>query len=319
MIDVNQSKGERLRVVFFGTGEFSREILAGLTSEERVELVAVVSQIDKANARNNKVIYSPVKQFCLKNDIPLHQFRRLNTEGEEVLKSLDADLFVTASYGQIIKKNILDIPRFGTMNVHASLLPKYRGPAPIQWAIINGEKTTGITIMQTDEGMDTGDIFFSREMPISDTDTMSTLFHNLAELGVECVHEFFSHFEYYIQHHTPQDHSQSSYYPMIKKEDCILDFTAPADSICHRICGLENCYFVYKGVRYKVLTAKTCDRQGKVGEILACDSRQGLVIGAASGSVEIVTIQPESKNKMDAKSYMNSRKFTLGDRIGDFS
>ena len=145
-----------MRIVFFGTGEFSTTVLKGLVDANH-NIVGVVTQPDKVNGRNGKVTYSQIKQYCLTQNIPIFQFAKLNLEGEQSLKELDADLFITASYGQIIKQNILNIPRFGIYNVHGSLLPKYRGPAPIQWAIINGERTTGITIMKTELGVDCGE------------------------------------------------------------------------------------------------------------------------------------------------------------------
>ena len=233
-----------MRIVFFGTGDFSTTVLKGLIDDNK-EVVAIVSQPDKVNARNNKVVFSSIKKFALDNNIPIYQFERLSRDGEEVLKTLNPDIFVTASFGQIIKQNILDIPRFGTINVHASLLPKYRGPAPIQWAIINGEKKTGITIMRTELGLDTGDIYFSREISIEPEDTSTSVFNKLAVLGIDCLKEFFNNFDYYINNHTPQDESKASYYPMFKKEDFLLDFNDCAFNICNKIRGLENCYFVY--------------------------------------------------------------------------
>ena len=131
----------RLKIVFFGTGDFSLKILKGLLDLKQ-EIIAVVSQPDKVNGRNNKLTFSPIKQFCMQNSIPLFQFEKLNREGEEVIKAFTPDLFVTASYGQIIKQHILDIPKFGTLNVHGSILPKYRGATPIQSAIMNGENVT---------------------------------------------------------------------------------------------------------------------------------------------------------------------------------
>ena len=156
-----------MKIVFFGTGEFSATILKGLI-DNNYNVVAVVSQPDKVNARNNKIVFSSIKKYCLEKNLPIYQFNKLNIEGEEILKSFDADLFITASYGQIIKQNILDIPKLGIVNVHTSLLPKYRGPAPIQWAILNGEKKTGVTIMRTELGLDTGNIYLQKEIQILD-------------------------------------------------------------------------------------------------------------------------------------------------------
>lgn len=303
-----------MKIVFFGTGEFSTTILKGLI-EDKQNVVAVVTQTDKVNARNNKVIFSSIKQYCLENNLPLHQFEKLNIEGEEILKAYSPDLFVTASYGQIIKQNILDIPKYGTVNVHASLLPKYRGPAPIQGAILNGEKKTGITIMKTDIGCDTGDIYFSREIKIEDDDTSTSVFNKLATLGVECMSEFLNNFDKYKDAHFPQDNNKATYFPMIKKEDYVLDFNTCSFDLCNKIRALENCYFIYKGMRFKVLFAVSNEKTGEAGEILACSGKTGLIIGTKDRSIEVVTIQPEGKQKMFALQYMNSNKFTLGDII----
>jgi len=303
-----------MKIVFFGTGEFSVTILKGLI-EKGKNVVAVVSQPDKVNGRNGKVVFSKIKQYCLDNNIPIFQFAKLNLEGEQALKELNADLFITASYGQIIKQNILDIPHLGTYNVHGSLLPKYRGPAPIQWSIINGERTTGITIMKTELGLDCGDMYLKKELAIEDHDTATTLFEKMANLGVECINEFLDKFNFYTANGEKQNEEQATYFPMIKKEDYKLDFNDCAYNICNRIRGLENCYFIYKGVRYKVVFAVPSENRGKVGEILACNSKLGLRIGVKDTSIEVVTIQPEGKQKMFAVNYMNSNKFNLGDII----
>lgn len=303
-----------MKVVFFGTGKFSETILKGII-DNNINVVAVVSQPDKVNSRNNKIVFSDIKRYCLDNNIPIYQFDRLNRDGEDILKNLNPDLFITASYGQIIRQNILDIPKYGTINVHASLLPKYRGPAPIQWAIINGEKKTGVTIMKTELGLDTGDIYLSKEIPIESEDTGSTLFDKLADLGVECLKEFFANFDYYMTHHEKQDDSKSTYYPMFKKEDFLLNFDDCSFNICNKIRALENCYFIYKNARYKVLFAVPNERRGQVGEILSCNGKTGFIIGTKDNSIEVVTIQPEGKQKMFAISYMNSNKFKLGDII----
>ena len=144
-----------MNIVFFGTGEFSREVAKAIIQSSH-NILAIVTQPDKVNQRGKKIKYNALKQFAINNNIPVYQFEKLNIEGEQVLKQFNADFFVTASYGQIIKQNILDIPKYSIINVHASLLPKYRGPAPIQWAIINGETVTGVTIMKTELGLACG-------------------------------------------------------------------------------------------------------------------------------------------------------------------
>ena len=303
-----------MKIVFFGTGDFSTTILKGLI-EAGKEVVAVVSQPDKVNARNNKVVFSQIKQYCLENNIPIHQFAKLNLEGEEILKEYSPDIFVTASYGQIIKQNILDIPKYGTVNVHGSLLPKYRGPAPIQWAIMNGEAKTGITIMKTDIGCDTGDIYFSKELTIELDDTSTSVFNKMATLGVECINEFFDNFDKYKDAHIPQNEKQSTYYPMIKKEDYLINFNTCSYDLFNKIRALENCYFIYKGMRFKVPFAVCSDRAGRPGEILTWYGKNGLIIATKDRAIEVITIQPEGKQKMFALQYMNSNKFKVGEII----
>ena len=303
-----------MRIVFFGTGKFSATVLKGLIDNNH-EVVAVVTQPDKVNGRNNKIVFSEIKQYCLEQNIKIFQFAKLNIEGEELLKAENPDIFVTASYGQIIKQNILDIPKFGTINVHASLLPKYRGPAPIQWAIMNGETKTGITIMKTDIGLDTGDIYFSKEIAIEPQDTASSVFEKLATLGVDCLNEFFSDFEHYKNNHTKQNENEATYFPMIKKEDLKLDFNTKAKDLCNKIRALENCYFTHNGMRYKVLFAVPYLKQGEPGEVLVANAKNGFVIACGDTAIEVVTIQPEGKQKMFAIAYMNSNKFKVGEII----
>ncbi len=305
-----------MRIVFFGTGEFSTTILDGLVGNG-YNVVAVVSQPDKVNARNNKIIPSPIKTYCIKKNIPIYQYNKLNIEGENDLKNLSPDIFITASFGQIIKQNILDIPKFGTFNVHASLLPKYRGSSPIQWAIMNGEKTTGITIMRTELGLDTGDIYLQREINIDAIDTMTSVFSKLATLGVECLFEFLNNFKYYTERPIKQNEEEATYFPMLKKEDYLLDFNAKSEYLCNKIRALESCYFIYNNQRYKVAFASISDREGIPGEILSCDGKHGLIIATNDSAVEIIYIQPEGKQKMLALSYMNSNKFKLGDIIAN--
>ena len=303
-----------MKIIFFGTGKFSATVLKGLV-DNGYNVIAVVSQPDKVNGRNNKIIFSDIKKYCIDNNIQIFQFEKLNKEGEEILKALNPDIFVTASYGQIIKQNILDIPKYGTINVHASLLPKYRGPAPIQWAIMNGEKKTGITIMKTDIGLDTGDIYFEKEIDILPEDTSSSVFEKLSTLGVECLKEFFTKFDYYINNRTKQNEAEATYFPMIGKEDYKLDFNMRAKDLCNKIRALENCYFIHKGVRYKVQFAVPYLKQGEVGEVLVANAKNGFVIACGDTAIEVVTIQPEGKQKMFALAFMNSNKFKVGEII----
>ncbi|MBQ7797830.1 MAG: methionyl-tRNA formyltransferase, partial [Clostridia bacterium] len=196
-----------MNIVFFGTNEFSATVAEAILNSEH-KILAIVAQPDKANSRGGKVKFNALKQFALNNNIPLHQFAKLNIEGEEVLRGYNADFFVTASYGQIIKQNILDLPKYSIVNVHGSLLPKYRGPAPIQWSIINGEKVTGVTIMKTELGLDCGEMYLKKEIEITPEDTSDSLFGKMAIVGGEAIVEFLDNAEHYINNGIEQNESE---------------------------------------------------------------------------------------------------------------
>ncbi len=303
-----------MKIVLFGTNEFSLSVLKGLI-DNHFEVVACVTQPDKVNGRNGKISFSPIKNFCLDNGIPVYQFKNLNLEGEAVLKAYNPDIFITASFGQIIKQNILNIPKLGTYNVHASLLPKYRGAAPIQRAIMNGEKYTGITIMQTELGLDAGDMFLKKQIEILDDDTFSSVFNKLSTLGAECIVEFLNNFDTLKSKGEKQNDSLSTYAKMLTDNDYLINFNNTSINIFNQVRALENCYFIYNAKRYKVKACKPNIMHGKAGEILACNGKIGLIISTADTSIEIITIHPEGKQPMPAKAFMNANKFRQGDII----
>lgn len=247
-----------MNIVFFGTNEFSARVAESILNSKH-KILAIVAQPDKANSRGGKVKFNALKQFAIDNNIPLHQFAKLNIEGEDILREYNADFFVTASYGQIIKQNILDLPKYSIVNVHGSLLPKYRGPAPIQWAIINGEKVTGVTIMKTELGLDCGEMYLKKELEILPTDTSDSVFYKLSTLGGEAIVEFLDNAEYYISRGVAQDESQKTYFPMLTKEMAKIDFNMPSEKLVNLIRGQYSCntmYFTHNNARYKVGFAK---------------------------------------------------------------
>ncbi len=306
-----------MNIVFFGTGKLSATVAEAIYSSKHT-ILAVVTQPDKVNGRGNKVKINELKAFALQHDIPVHQFAKLNIEGEEVLKGYDADFFVTASYGQIIKQNILDLPKYSIINVHGSLLPKYRGSSPIQWAIINGESVTGVTIMKTELGLDSGEMYLKREVPITNEDTSDSLFDKIAVIGGEAIVEFLDNYNYYLNNATPQDETQMSYFPMLTKEMAKIDFNTPSDRLVNLIRGQYSCntmYFMHNNMRYKVAFAKTVEAKGEVGQVLQASSKQGLIIATSDKAIEIITIQPEGKGEMSAKAFCNGGKIKVGDMI----
>ena len=304
-----------MNIVFFGTGEFSREVAKAIIQSSH-NILAIVTQPDKVNQRGKKIKYNALKQFAINNNIPVYQFEKLNIEGEQVLKQFNADFFVTASYGQIIKQNILDIPKYSIINVHASLLPKYRGPAPIQWAIINGETVTGVTIMKTELGLDCGEMYLKKKIDILPEDTSDSVRQKLSTLGGVAIVEFLDNPEYYISKAEKQDEKEASYYPMLTKEMSKIDFNTASVKLINLIRGQYSCntmYFMHNKLRYKVALACLAEEKGIPGEVLKADSNDGLIIATADKSIQIITIQPEGKNEMSAKAFVNSGKIRVGD------
>ncbi len=304
-----------MNIVFFGTNQFSATVAEAIYNSGH-KILAIVAQPDKANSRGGKVKFNALKQFALDKNIPLHQFDKLNLEGEDILREYNADFFVTASYGQIIKQNILDLPKYSIVNVHGSLLPKYRGPAPIQWSIINGEKVTGVTIMKTELGVDSGEMYLKKELEILPTDTSDSVFNKLSTLGGVAIVEFLDNYKYYIANGEPQDENEKSYYPMLTKEMAKIDFNTPSEKLVNLIRGQYSCntmYFMFNGARYKVGFAKVVDLKGKPGEVLEASAKKGLIVATNDSAIEIITIQPEGKSMMSSKAFCNSGKIKVGD------
>ena len=316
-----------MKIVLLGSSKFSKLVGEHILNSKH-QILAVVAQPDKVNARNNKIVAGDMKVFATEHNIPIYQFENINKQGEDILKSLGADIFVTASYGQIIRQNILDICPI--INVHGSILPKYRGSAPIQWAIINGENETGVSIMKTEKGIDCGEVYLTKTLPILETDTFDTLFEKLGNLGGEAIVEFMDNFNDLINKGVEQSEKEMTYFPMLTKEMSKLDFSQEATKLVNLIKGLSTCmtcYFIYNDARYKVLFArvyagenseiinKINDENVAVGTILSANAKQGLVIKTHAGAIEIETIQPEGKKPMRAKDFCNSGKLQPGQLI----
>lgn len=220
-----------MKVVFMGTPEFAATILKNI-HEAGHEIVAVYSQPDRPKGRSGKPVASPVKEYALLNNMAVYQPERIKRPEEvELLKTFGADIFVVAAYGQIISKEILDIPRFGCVNTHGSLLPKLRGASPIQRSIANGDTVTGVTVMRMDVGVDTGDIISKVEVPIEDVDDEASMYAKLAEAGGKLLVETLTDIENGTATYTKQDDSLATYAPMLKKEEGLLDFSNSARAI----------------------------------------------------------------------------------------
>lgn len=310
------------RVVFMGTPEFSVPSLRALADDGRYEIVGVITQPDRPAGRGKKLTACPVKQFALERGLPVFQFEKIRLpEGVARMKALAPDVAVTAAFGQILTQELLDIPARGTINVHASLLPRYRGSAPINWCILNGETETGVTIMRTDAGIDTGDMLRARSTPIGDMETAGELTARLSQLGAELLAETLP--DYLAGKIAPvkQDPEKASYQPMLKKAMGEVDWTRLAHEIACQVRGLNPwpCAFTQlNGEALKLYLARPVewDDGAEPGAVVASSAREGLVVRCGKGALEIMEMQAPGGKRMAAKAYLAGRRIDVGTRLG---
>ncbi len=304
-----------LRIVFMGTPDYGVPSLKALV-ENGYDVVGVFCQPDKPSGRGKKITFCPVKQYAVEQGIPVFQPMRTRVDGVEPLRNLAPDLCVTAAFGHILSQEVLDIPRLGTVNVHASLLPAYRGSAPVNWALIKGEKVTGVTTMMTDKGMDTGDILMKREVEVRPDETAGELVDRLAQVGAELLIETLHAIENGTCPREKQDESKASYYPLLKKEMGKMDLTKSAEELHSFVRGMTPWPGAYAGM-YKVLKTTVLAHDGNEapGTILAADPKQGLVIKAGEGALKIDIIQAPGKKAMNACDYLRGNKMEVGANI----
>ncbi|MBO7528181.1 MAG: methionyl-tRNA formyltransferase [Clostridia bacterium] len=305
-----------MKVIFLGTPEFSVPVLNEIVNSKH-KVLAVVCQPDRPSGRGNKMTACPAKIMTQQLGIPVFQFNKIRIDGVQTLKELNADIMVTAAYGQILSQEIIDICPHGIINVHGSLLPKYRGATPIQTAIINGDKKTGITIMKTEAGIDTGDIILSEQIDLLEDDTYGTLSEKLSILGAKLCVKALDLIEQNKAVFSPQNSEQATFTKMIKKEDTKIDFNNNSNQIVNLVRGLNPnpvAFFEINGEPYKVFCAKCVNYVGteKNGTIIFADNKKGLVIKTNNGAVEIIEITAPNSKRMLAKSYLNGKKIALG-------
>lgn len=296
-----------MKIVFMGTPEFSVPILEGLI--ENYDVIGVVTQPDKEVGRNHVIKFSKVKEVALANDIRVFQPIKIREDYDDIVK-LNPDLIVTCAYGQIIPKVLLDLPKYGCINVHASLLPKLRGGAPIHRAILNGDMKTGITIMYMDEHMDTGDIIQSEEVLIEKDDTVGTLHDKLSVMGKELLLNVLNKYKDGNFPHVRQDDSEATYAPIIKREDELVDFNKTSLEIYNKIRGLNPFPVAYATLDGKVMKLYASSIKDNVytskrnGEIVRVYS-DGIGVSTKDSEIVITEIKPEGKRKMSVKEYLN--------------
>jgi methionyl-tRNA formyltransferase len=308
-----------MRVVFLGTPEFAVPSLRALASYHQV--VAVFTQPDRPKGRGNKIIKSPVKIAADALSIAIHQPERIRKPpASELLASFGADLMVVVGYGQIIPQNIIDLPRHGILNVHASLLPKYRGAAPIQWAIANGDRETGVTIMQIDAGLDTGDILLARSLTIDQDKTAPQLSARLASLGAELLIEAISRIEAGTIERQKQDDTKATIAPVLKKEDGLIYWSRSAQEIFNRLRGFApwpGAYTSFRGNQLLVLRARPSEISGLIPGRMNVSKRNLLVGCGEDTSLELLEVQPAGKGRMVAEAFLNGYRPAENEALGE--
>ncbi|MBO4378577.1 MAG: methionyl-tRNA formyltransferase [Clostridia bacterium] len=304
-----------LRIVFMGTPQYGVPSLEALIAAG-YDVVGVFCQPDKPSGRGHKVIACPVKQCAQQHGIPVFQPQKTRVDGVEPLRQLAPDLCVTAAFGHILSQEVLDIPRLGTVNVHASLLPKYRGSAPVNWALMMGETVTGVTTMLTDRGMDTGDILMARAVEIDPQEDAGMLTERLAGVGAELLIETLRAIERGDCPRIKQNEDEATYYPLLKKETGIMDLTQTAVHLANQVRGLSPRPGAYIG-EYKILWAEpeVWEGQEAAGTILKADPKQGLLVRAGEGALRIVRLQAPGGKAMDARDYLRGHRMEAGTLI----
>jgi methionyl-tRNA formyltransferase len=306
-----------------GTAELSCDSLRGLLESPGFQVVAVVTQPDRPKGRDLKLQPSPVKVLGLSAKLPVLQPERARSEEFlEELRALQPDLIVVAAYGQILPANILTLPRFGCLNVHTSLLPRYRGAAPIQWAILNGDAETGVTIMKMDEGLDTGAIITQATTPIHPEDNAETLHDRLARMGAELLMQTIPEYVAGKLPSRPQPIEGVSHAPKIKKQDGHIDWNQPARAIWNRVRGLvpwPGAFSYLPGQPQphllKIWQAEVVERAGPSGEMLQAD-KAGIVVGCGREALRILMLQREGGRRLQAHEFLAGHPLLPGQRLG---
>jgi methionyl-tRNA formyltransferase len=309
-----------MKVTFMGTPSFAVPTLRAI-HESNHELIGVVTQPDKPRGRGRKLGISPVKELAMGLRLPIMQPETTRDEAfMEEVNRMSPDVIVVAAYGRMLTRELLDLPPHGCINVHASLLPKYRGAAPIQWAIVNGERRTGVTIMKMDEGMDTGDILLTQQVEITDTDTAQSLHDRLAQVGAGLVINALDGVERGTIRPAPQDNSMASYAPPLKKEDGLIDWSRAARVIYNRIRGFDpwpGAFTYLRGSRLKVFSGEVVEEEvrdtpGKVVQ----SGPEGVRVSTGTGFLVIEEVQLEGRKRMPVREFLIGNEIPPGTQLG---
>ena len=311
-----------MKILFMGTPDFalfSLKSLVEYSKQSDIEICGVITQPDKPKGRGYAMMPPPVKQYALEAGLDVYQPETLKDEAFfELLSTLSPDLIAVVAYGKILPKSVIDYPKYGCINVHGSLLPEYRGAAPMQRAIIDGKEKTGITIMYMAEGLDTGDMLLSRELIINENDNFENIHDGLGMLGAEMLVEIIPMLQSGAAVRVPQDDSLSSYAKKITKEDCLVDFSKDAQTVHNLIRGLSPVPLSFthtpNGKLLKLIESKIADREApheRIGEVLSLDGK--IEVACAKGSLYIERVLPEGKSRMSAADFIRGRNISVGD------
>ncbi len=308
-----------MRVVFLGTPEFAVPSLKALASEH--DVLAVFTQPDRPKGRGRQLAESPVKAAASLLKIPIHQPERIRRpEAVELLRSLDPEIMIVVGYGQIIPQTIIDLPPHGILNVHASLLPKYRGAAPIQWAIANGESETGVTIMQIDAGLDTGDMLLKAKTDIGANETAPELSARLAPLGAELLLEAIRLIAKGTAAREKQNSEEASFAPVLKKEDGLINWSNPSPHIYNRLRGFTpwpGAYTSFRNGQMSVLAGRPREAPSVAPGALIADRRRMFAGCGENTTLELLQVQLAGKKPMSAEAFLNGYRLAENEKLGD--
>lgn len=310
-----------MNIVFMGTPDFAVSSLESLI-EEGINIKAVVTQPDRPVGRKRIITPPPVKELAIKHRIPVYQPQRVREEEFlKTLTSLEPDLIIVVAYGQILPKSVLELPKIGCINVHASLLPKYRGAAPVQWAIINGESETGVTTMWMDEGLDTGDMFLQESINIDEDWTSEDLFARLSKLGARVLISTIEHIKSGDFIRIPQEDNKSTYAPMLKKEDGEIDWSKNALEIHNLVRGTNpwpGAYTISQGKKIKIWKTRVYSGgQSRPGIFMGVYEDEGFIVGTGDGLLLIQEVQLAGGRKMKALDYLAGHNMIKGEHFAD--
>lgn len=309
-----------MKVIFMGTPDFAVGALESIIDAGH-EVVLAVTQPDKPKGRGKEMAMPPIKECAVKRNIPVFQPHKIRMpEAVEELKKYDADVFVVAAFGQILTKEILDMPKYGCINIHASLLPDYKGAAPISWVVLNGEEKTGVTIMQMDEGLDTGDMILQEETVIEPTDTADSLFDKLSAQGAKLIVKALADIESGVAVRTPQPQGDFFYAKMLKKEMGELDFTKSTAEVERYVRGLYSWpgAYTYLGDKViKVLKAGFVENaaKGEPGSVSAVTKNE-IRIFTGDGEIALLEVKPQGKKEMTVHDFLLGNHIKVGTKFG---